>query len=178
MHDFSRPYFYHLEKKTASSTLAVTANELRAFLRLDDMAPEAFLIESLQAATELLEYKAGVSLLSQEYEIQTLLHGEQKFSPVRTPILEIITLKISDLNLNENDFRLTAREILFHGSQSGEMTLRYRAGANSAQEIPVYLKRVLLQIAGLFYDTRSPSLSDEIITEAERLLTPYKTFRI
>lgn len=169
---------YTLSLVTAPAAEAVTIDDLRGFLRIDDCDEAEILQRAVNAATTAVQDRCGVQLITATYDMKFLDFCRSTIVMPRLPLQSISSVKVTDddgsqatvstsvylTDLGSADRR--GRIVLASGQSwpttsramlHGDVAVRFVAGfGDAATDVPDSYTQQILLIAANLYETRHP----------------------
>jgi len=174
---------------TPSATTALTLAEAKAHLRLDHEDEDALVTSLIATAQAHLDGPEGILsrvLMDSEWS-EIFEDADCKLKELgHHPVTSISSITVDGAALAAANYSLRYRDtgmavVIFDTAQSGEIEIRYRAGALSATEVPEPLKHAMKLHIGSLYEMREMEAVAVIVSKLPHydiLVEPYRRRRI
>jgi len=172
---------------TAATAAALTLQEAKDHLNLDHDDDDALVTSLIKVAQEHLDGPEGILsriLMDSVWEETIDVRNSKCIDLCYNPISAIVSVTNDGDSVTAYDLRQKDTgqyRIIFTEVQTGEIVVRYSAGAESAEEVPEPLKQAMRLHIGSLYEMREMeavgvSVSD--LPHYDILVGPYRRRRV
>ena len=167
----------------------MTLDEAKAHLRLDHNDENDLVTSLIATAQAHLDGPEGILsrvLMDSEWQEQVVVTARKVFQLRRNPVTSIVHVRLDGALISSDDYSLRYRDtgmaiVVFDEAISGELVVRYRAGAIEAADVPAPLIHAMKLHISSMYEVREMELVGVTATKLPHydiLVEPYRRRRI
>lgn len=164
-----------MKRISAPQFPAVSSDQLREWLRLDDSVDESTLDMLLGSAVDHVQSVTGQIVVSADYQTVLCLAPGCHAIPISNPTAVTLSDASGDPIDPTDAYAIIGDDLVLLtivANDLGALTIRITAGWTTEEAVPQALRHAIAVLVGASYDGRT-EISDQTFTTVSRLCRPY-----